>query len=399
MTVRTGLEILRDDNFKTLAGQRVGLMTNPSAIDRELNSAYRIFSTSHDVNLTALFAPEHGFMGASPDGEEITTSVDRHTGLPVYSLHGETFSPTAEMLKAIDVLVCDIQDIGIRYYTYPWTVSHILEAAGDYGVRVVILDRPNPLGGVVIDGPQLESAQVSFVGRFPVPVRHGLTLGELAQMINTRWNSTPADLTVIPCVGWRREQLWPETGLPWVIPSPNMPHLSTLWQYPGACLIEGTQLSEGRGTALPFEITGAPWLDPVLLADRLNGSEWGGGMGARFRPHTFQPFQSKWAGETCHGVQVYITDSARWHPIQVWLGLIITIRAMYPDHFGWLPIDPEAGIQHFDRLIGAAWTRRQIEADVEADKPAGAILARIAAEWADDCHAFELERRPFLLYD
>lgn len=399
MTVRTGLEILRDDNFKTLAGQRVGLMTNPSAIDRELNSAYRIFSTSHDVNLTALFAPEHGFMGASPDGEEITTSVDRHTGLPVYSLHGETFSPTAEMLKAIDVLVCDIQDIGIRYYTYPWTVSHILEAAGEYGVRVVILDRPNPLGGVVIDGPQLESAQVSFVGRFPVPVRHGLTLGELAQMINTRWNSTPADLTVIPCVGWRREQLWPETGLPWVIPSPNMPHLSTLWQYPGACLIEGTQLSEGRGTALPFEITGAPWLDPVLLADRLNGSEWAGGMGARFRPHTFQPFQSKWAGETCHGVQVYITDSARWHPIQVWLGLIITIRAMYPDHFGWLPIDPEAGIQHFDRLIGAAWIRRQIEADVEADKPAGAILARIAAEWADDCHAFELERRPFLLYD
>ena len=192
--------------------------------------------------------------------------------------------------------------------------------------------------------------------------------------------------------------LWADTGLPWVTPSPNMPHLSTLWQYPGACLIEGTQLSEGRGTALPFEIAGAPWIDALALADRLNGEAWAGGMGARFRPHTFQPFHSKWAGQTCYGVQVYITDPARWRPVEVWLGVIITIRALYPDQFAWLPSHPDTGTQHFDRLIGAAWIRRQIEADVEAGKPVGAILAQFAAEWADDCRAFEFERRPFLLY-
>ncbi len=398
MTVLTGLDVLRDDCFKALAGSRVGLMTNPSAVDRKLNSTYRLFSTASEVNLTALFGPEHGFAGAAPDAEQIASAMDPRTGLPVYSLYGETLRPSADMLSQIDVLVCDIQDIGVRYYTYPWTVSHILEAAGEHGVRVVILDRPNPLGGVVIDGPQLDAEMASFVGRFPVPVRHGMTLGELAQMINTQWTPTPAQLTVIPCEGWRREMTWLNTGLPWVPPSPNMPHLSTLWQYPGACLIEGTQLSEGRGTALPFEIAGAPWIDARALAERLNDEDWARGMDARFRPHTFEPFQSKWAGQTCYGVQVYISDPARWHPIEVWLGVIITIRTMYPDHFAWLPNHPDTGTQHFDRLIGTMWVRRQIEADVNAGKPVDAILAQFAAEWVEDCRAFEFERRPFLLY-
>lgn len=399
MTVRTGLDVLGDDDFKALAGLRVGLMTNPSAVNRQLDSAYKVLIEAPPVNLVALFGPEHGFAGAAPDGEQVAANVDPRTGLPVYSLYGETYRPTAQMLKNIDVLVCDIQDIGVRYYTYTWTVSHILEAAGEHGVRVMILDRPNPLGGVIVDGPQLDKGMSSFVGRHPVPVRHGLTLGELAQMINARWNPTPADLTVIPCAGWRRAMVWEDTDLPWVPPSPNMPHLSTLQQYPGACLIEGTQLSAGRGTALPFEIAGAPWIDPLVLAERLNAEAWAGGMGARFRPHTFQPFHRKWAGLTCHGVHVYITHPVRWRPVEVWLGAIITIRALYPDQFAWLPGHPDTGTQHFDRLIGAAWIRRQIEADVEAGKPVGAILAQFAAEWAEDCRAFEFERRPFLLYD
>lgn len=398
MTVQTGLETLRNDRFRALTGQRVGLLTNHSAVDAQLNSAYTIFADSPDVNLTALFGPEHGFAGAAPDAERVDTTTDPRTGLSVFSLYGPTLRPTSEMLQNIDVLVCDIQDIGVRYYTYVWTVSHVLEAAGAHGIPVVILDRPNPQGGVVIEGPMLDMNVSSFVGRFPVPVRHGLSLGELATLINTTWNPTSADVRVIPCAGWRRAMTWTATGLPWVPPSPNMPQLSTLAHYPGACLVEGTTLSEGRGTTLPFEIAGAPWIDGQALADRLNGDGWAADMGAGFRPHSFRPSASKWAGQTCGGVQVHITDSARWRPLDVWLGVIITIRAMYPDRFQWLPADA-GGIQHFDRLIGGAWIRRQIEADVHAGKDVRAILALLAAEWVEDCNNFALQRRGVLIYD
>jgi len=392
MNVQTGLEVLRAEGFKSLAGKRVGLMTNPSATDRQLTSTYQIFAESPAVHLTALFGPEHGFLGAAPDAEAIATTIDSRTGCPVYSLYGETFRPTADMLHNIDVLVCDIQDIGVRYYTYTWTVSHILEATGEYGMPVIILDRPNPLGGVMIDGPQLDLSQSSFVGRFPVPVQHGLTLGELAQMINARWNPTPADLTVIPCANWQRDITWEQTGLPWIVPSPNMPHLSTLRQYPGACLIEGTELSEGRGTALPFEIVGAPWIDALALADSLNNKTWAQKSGVRFRPHTFQPFQSKWTGETCGGVQVYLSEQSR--PLEIWLGVIKTIRALYPDQFAWLAEHPDTGHTHFDRLIGQTDVRQQINAGT----PAETLLDQWTAQWDADRRAFEQARRPFLLY-
>ncbi|MCD4686093.1 MAG: DUF1343 domain-containing protein [Anaerolineae bacterium] len=399
MTVNPGLEVLHDDQFRALAGQRVGLMTNPSAVDARLQSAYNIFAQSPHVNLTALFGPEHGFAGAAPDAAPVSSTTDPRTGLPVFSLYGATYRPTPEILDHVDVLVCDIQDIGVRYYTYPWTVSHILEAAGAHGVRVMILDRPNPLGGTIIDGPLLDMSMSSFVGRFPIPVRHGLTLGELAQMINTTWNPTPADLSVIPCVGWTRDQVWRDTGLPWVPPSPNIPQLTTLAHYPGACLIEGTQLSEGRGTTLPFEIVGAPWIDGMALAEQLNADGWTEPMGARFRPHTFIPTSSKRHGQSCNGVQVHITAPARWRPIEVWLGVLITIAALYPDQFEWLPTHPDTHSQHFDRLIGGRWVRRRIAADIQAGKETRAILAQLASEWGEDRHAFALQRRPHLLYD
>lgn len=388
MPVKSGLDVLSQQRFGALRGVRAGLMTNPSAISRDLASAYHILTRTPEVDIAALFAPEHGFAGAAPDAETIRHQTDRRTGVPIYSLYGDTYRPSADMLREIDVLVCDIQDIGVRYYTFAWTVTHILEAAGAHGVRVMILDRPNPLGGAQVAGPLLAPHLASFVGRVPVPVIHGLTLGELAQMFNALWNPTPAELVVIPCAGWQRRQPWAQTGLMWVPPSPNMPQLSTLQQYPGACLIEGTTLSEGRGTALPFEVVGAPWMDGDLLADALNGAGWGG---VRFRPHSFRPSASKWAGADCQGVQVHITDAAQWRPLQTWLGIIRTIHDLYPQDFGWLPLPTETGVYHFDRLIGAEIYRQHIDQ--------GRALDDLVAGWEADCQQFRQQRAPFLLYD
>ena len=381
--MKVGLEVL---DFSLLKGKRVGLLTNPSAIDQNLKSAYQIFATSDEVNLTALFAPEHGFVGAAPDAAKIEDTKDPLSGAPVFSLYGKTLKPTPEMLENVDVIVCDIQDIGVRYYTFTWTVSYILEA----GVEVIILDRPNPLGGLRVYGSPLDDHLRSFVGRFPIPPQHGMTLGELAKMINQTWNPNPCELTVIPCEGWERSMEFAETGLPWVPPSPNMPTLNTLLQYVGACLIEGTTLSEGRGTALPFEIVGAPWIDPLTLADTLNAKNW---EGVRFRPHSFLPSSSKFKGEYCNGVQVYVTDKTVWQPLHVWLGIIQTIAQLYPDDFAWLPPyspEVEPSIQHFDRLIGSEKVRQQID----DNQP----IEAITADWEALCQDFMQKREQFLIY-
>lgn len=383
--VKTGLENLRDQDFAPLRGKRVGLMTNPSAVHRNLTSTYDMLWRSPAVNLVALFAPEHGFAAAVADGEQITTQVDPRTQLPVFSLYGDSLRPTAHMLAQVDVLVCDIQDIGVRYYTFAWTITHILEAADEHGVEVIILDRPNPLGGERINGPGLDSALSSLVGRYPVPVIHGLTLGELASYVNTVHNPTPAQLQVIPCLGWRRDMLWADCALPWVAPSPNMPHLSTVQHYPGACLIEGTNLSEGRGTTLPFEIVGAPWIDGHRLAEFLNIQML---SGVRFRPHQFRPSASKWAGQDCGGVQVHITEGEHFAPIETWLEVIHAIRQLYPAEFAWLP--PHNGVYHFDRLIGSTRVREQIDAGEE--------MTTICSGWDAVGAQFRAERKPYLLY-
>lgn len=402
MSLHTGLDVLLADEFRALAGQRVGLMTNPSAVDAQLVSAYRRFADAHHagaVTLTALYGPEHGFSATAADGAHVASTTDARTGLPVFSLYGAALRPTAAMLEPVDVLVCDIQDIGVRYYTYLWTVSHILEAAGEHGTPVVILDRPNPLGGERRAGPVLDPALSSLVGRFPVPVQHGLTLGEMAALINATWNATPADLTVIACEGWQRADTWAATGRPWVPPSPSMAQLSTLAHYPGACLLEGTNLSEGRGTALPFEIVGAPWINAPYLVDYLHDSGWGEAVGAHARPHSFAPATSKWAGETCGGVQVHITDPARWQPIRAWLGVLLAIRRLYPDQFAWLPPDPASGIQHFDRLIGDAALRPQLDAYATApDRLLPDLIAELTATWPAAIRAFDAVRAPFLRY-
>ncbi|MAS37393.1 MAG: hypothetical protein CL610_25555 [Anaerolineaceae bacterium] len=390
--VRPGIDVLREDNFARLRGQRVGLMTNPAAVTHDLNSTYRLLTDAPEVSVVALFAPEHGFAASAPDAERIQHQTDARTGLPVYSLYGESYRPDAAMLHGLDVLVCDIQDIGVRFYTFAWTVTHILEAAGEQGVRVMILDRPNPLGGEKVAGPLLEPALASFVGRVPLPIVHGLTLGELARWFNAVWNPAPAELDVIRCAGWQRTMRWPETGLHWVGPSPNMPHLSTLWQYPGACLVEGTTLSEGRGTALPFEVVGAPWIDGLVLADVLNAMAWGG---VRFRPHVFQPTASKWAGQTCYGVQAHLTDIDHWRPVETWLGVIQVIHGLYPAPFGWLPpqtdgVEPGT-VYHFDRLMGSETYRHGIENGVSWE--------RLTAGWDADSQQFRRDVAAYLLYE
>jgi uncharacterized protein YbbC (DUF1343 family) len=268
--------------------------------------------------------------------------------------------------------------IGTRYYTFLWTISHIIEACGEAGIPILILDRPNPLGAAV-GGRGLEAAHASLVGRYDIPIQHGMTLGEMLSYLNTKHNPKPAELRVMAMEGWRREQFWHETELPFVPPSPNMPHPVTAYHYPGACLVEGTNLSEGRGTALPFEIVGAPFLDGVTLADALNAADL---AGIRFRAHSFRPSASKHTGENCEGIQAHITDLKTYDPLRTWLTVIREIRLSYPEQFEWRP--------HFERLIGSESVRHAIDAGAEVDD--------IMSAWDDYCSAFREDAREFLIY-
>lgn len=385
--MRFGIDRLIDDDFAPLQGKRIGLFSNLSAVNRDLLPTVEVLRLADAVNLVALYGPEHGFGGATGDGIEIATATDPRTSLPIYSLYGDTYRPTAAMLTDIDLLVCDIQDIGVRYYTFLWTLTHIIEACGEYVVPVLVLDRPNPLGGT-IDGGRLEPELASLVGRYPIPVQHGMTIGELATLINDQWNPHKADVTVYRCDGWQRNQTWADIGRSFVSPSPNMPNFTAAQHYPGACLIEGTTLSEGRGTPLPFEVVGAPTIDSWTLAETLNSLNLDG---VRFRPHQFQPTASKYAGELCNGVQAHITNANRYRPLTAWLTVIATIRHLYPDDFAWLPPYRAGGIQHFDRLIGDTRTRQLIDL--------GESINAITADWGTFRAEFKALAATYLLYD
>jgi uncharacterized protein YbbC (DUF1343 family) len=384
LTVYYGIDVLERNQFSILQGHRVGLFTNLAAVNRVLVPTYKIFSEANQVDLRCFFSPEHGLTGMVADGVAIDSTIDSSTGLPVYSLYGEHQAPSPDMLHDIDVIVCDIQDIGVRYYTFIWTLTYVMEACGATDTPLIVLDRPNPLGDN-LDGGPLDTGLSSLVGRFSVPIQHGMTIGELATMINAVWNPTPAQLTVIPCEGWTRDQLWLTTGRPFVPPSPNMPHVSTVQHYPGACLIEGTKLSEGRGTALPFEVVGAPFIDSMALADNINSL---GIAGAFARPHIFQPTNSKFNGQHCEGIQLHITDVDQFRPITAWLQILQIIRQIYPDGFEWLPA--HNGIQHFDRLIGAKETRRLLDDNT--------AIKDIVGEWDVFLAMFREQRANYLLY-
>lgn len=372
---RPGISALLDTGRDLLRGRRVGVLTGPSGVLPDMTASAGALLRAADVR--ALFGPEHGLLGAAAPGAHI--AGDKHSsGVPIYSLYGDQLAPTADQLADCDVIVCDIQDIGCRFYTYAWTLVLLMQAAAGAGVAVIVADRPNPLGGAV-EGPGVDADQRTLVGLHDVPIRHGLTLGELARLTNAEL-AIGCDLTVVPCEGWRRADRWAATGLPWTAPSPNMPTAATALVYPGACLIEGTNLSVGRGTALPFEWLGAPWLDAPALANTLNNAAL---PGVRWRPVAFQPCAAPYAGKLCYGVQPHILDADAFRPVLSGLVLLAAARALGDGQFDWLAA-------HFDRLAGSTRVRTAIDAGVPP--------AEVAAEWRPYEMAFRERVAPFLLY-
>lgn len=380
--VAPGLDVLLGPKRGLLAGKRVGLITNPTGVTVKLESAIDRMAQARDFKLAALFGPEHGVRGDAQAGAAVADRMDARTGLPAYSLYGTTRKPTPAMLAGLDVLVFDIQDIGARFYTYPWTLALVMQAAREAGMGVIVADRPNPIGGIRVEGPVLDPALASFVGAYPIPIRHGMTLGELALMMNTDFG-IGCDLTVVTCTNWRRPDDATQTGLPWVPPSPNMPTIDTAFIYPGTCLIEGTNLSEGRGTTKPFELIGAPFIDAHGLADRVNQRNL---PGAHFRPAWFTPSFSKFQGQLCAGVQLHITDRAAFAPVDAGIAILLEVARHHGKDFSFLPGNPP----FFDKLAGASWLREAITA--------GESLEAIKTRWQPELAAFKLKRARRLLY-
>jgi uncharacterized protein YbbC (DUF1343 family) len=380
--VSIGLDECAANPPAVLCGGRVGLLMNQASVDSRFRYAFDVLAESKAVRLGAIFSPQHGLWGEE-QANMIETPHGRHpplAGVPFYSLYSETRRPTAEMLRGLDALVIDLQDVGTRIYTYIWTVTHCLEACAAQGLPVVILDRPNPLGGVVIEGPPLDPEYASFVGRAPIPMRHALTIGELASHLNSSMHVS-ADLTVVPMGGWRRDMLWPETGLTWVPPSPNLPTFASALVYPGQVLLEGTNLSEGRGTTTPFEIVGAPFIEPFRLADALNeqvssapadaGTRTraacdtrAGLAGAVFRPIRFRPTFDKWAGESFGGVFLHVTDARSFRPYATTLHILAAVKRLWPREFAWRPPSYEYESVHMpiDILSGSSQLREWLDA-------------------------------------
>ena len=383
--IRTGLEILLASRIHLLKGLRVGLAMHPPAVLPDLTHAVDAL-LDIGIKVVALWGPEHGFDASEADGSVVEDGVDRRTGLPVYSLYGPIKEPTPATLGDVDVLVFDMQDVGARFYTFISTLFYVLRGTARAGKPVILLDRPNPINGLAISGPLVEPGFESFVGIAPLPIRHGLTTGELARYFNHTFD-LGADLTVIPMQGWQRSMWFDQTGLPWVPLSPGMPHLTTATVYPGMCLLEGTNLSEGRGTTLPFEIAGAPWLDGYLLARELNALEL---PGVRFRPIHFRPADSKHAHQTCSGVQVHVTARESFDPITAGLHLIADCQPQAPDPFAFLPSSWEGGKPHFDLLAGSARLRQGLAA--------GEPVSDLVKDWSEDLARFDVIRKEILLY-
>jgi uncharacterized protein YbbC (DUF1343 family) len=382
---RLGIEVLLQDRMDLIKNKRVGLITNPTGVDQGLNSIVDLLYHHPNVKLTALYGPEHGVRGSAQAGSYVEKYTDEKTGLPVYSLYGTTKKPTPEMLKDVDVLLFDIQDVGSRYYTYIYTLALAMEAAKENHIPIIVLDRPNPIGGTQVEGPVLEDKYSSFVGEYPIPVRHGMTVGELAMLFNKEFG-IGADLTVVKMDGWKRNMYYDDTPLQFIMPSPNMPTLDTALVYPGACLIEGTNVSEGRGTTRPFELIGAPFIDGADLAAKLNSYHL---PGVTFRDASFIPTFSKFANELTHGIQIHVTNRNVYKPFETGLYIVKTIHDMYPDHFQFRTPSSN-GISYFDNLVGNGSIRDGIEN--------GKSVEEMEASWKKDLDKFMKVREKYLLY-
>lgn len=387
--IALGLEVLLSEKTSLLRGARVGLICNPTTVDNNFRHAADLFRAHPDINLTALFGPQHGIRGETQDNMiEWEGFRDLRTGVTAYSLYGLVRKPTEEMLRDVDVLVFDIQDVGTRVYTFNYTMALAMQAARESGKRFVVLDRPNPIGGQGIEGNILESGHESFVGMFPIPMRHGMTVAELARMFNEEFK-LGCGLEIAPMTGYKRDFWFNDTGAPWVIPSPNMPTLDTTMVYPGAVLVEGTKISEGRGTTRPFEINGAPYADAHQLAEHLNNLNL---PGVHFRPHSFLPTFQKHAGTLCHGVQIHVCDRQAFKPVITGIALIKAFHDLYPNGFQWQepPYEYVYDRLPFDVIAGTAKLRGQIES--------GVSIEDIARSWEAGEKDFAERRRPYLLY-
>jgi len=387
--VATGLERVLGDRLDALAGKRIGLIGNPTTVDARLRHAVDLLAAHPGIDLRVLFGPEHGLRGDAQDMISVGEARDVRTGLPVHSLYGTdeaSLTPRPESLEGLDAVVFDIQDVGSRYYTYVWTMVLAMRACAAAGVAFVVLDRPNPIGGHLVEGGAIAPGYHSFVGLRSLPNRHGLTAGEIA-----RWaaheEKLDLALEVVTMSGWQRAMYYEDTGLPWIMPSPNMPTRDTALVYPGMCLVEGTELSEGRGTTRPFELAGAPFIDSDALARELADLP-----GLSARPLVFRPTFHKWAGQPCGGVQLHVTDREAFRPYLTGVAFLRAVRARWHERFAWRTKAYEfvGDIPAIDLLAGSALLREGIEA--------GAPLEELAATWADAEEAFRAERAPWLLY-
>jgi uncharacterized protein YbbC (DUF1343 family) len=387
--VKVGLDVLLLEQLSMLEGKTVGIVTNQTGIASSGEHIVDILSSIEDLSIGALYAPEHGIRGDLPDETEEASYVDQRTGIKVWSLYGEHLKPTKEMLENVDVLVYDIQDVGARFYTFISTMGLAMEAAAEHGKSFLVLDRPNPINGMTIEGPVIEKQFFSFVGQYPIPVRYGMTPGELARMIKGEgWmkDMDELDLKVIPMKGWQREMWFDETGLPWIRPSPNIPSILTAVVYPGLCLVEALNVSEGRGTMRPFEQIGAPWIDSYRLAESMNSNRL---PGIYFKPITFTPVSlphvapwNKFRDQDVIGLNLIITDRDKLRPVRVMVHLLITLKKLYPAELELL--------KNLERLIGIKSFRQSIE-NLRAPE-------NILAEWEPGIRAFEKARQKYLIY-
>ena len=386
MSTKLGLEVFLESQLDLVAGKRVGLLACPSSTDPLLRSSIDRLYAHPAINLTALYGPEHGIRGEAQAGLKVATTTDPRTGLPVYSLYGEAQSPSAASLAELDVIIIDLQDGGVRFYTYLATTLHVMRAAKASDIAVIVLDRPAPITATRIEGPILKRAYTSFVGPAPLPIRYGMTIGEVALLLNEE-EQIHCDLYVVPLTGWSRAMWYDQTALPFIPSSPNLPTLDAMTLYPGTCLIEGTNLSEGRGTTRPFEYIGAPFIDAESLADTLNALEL---VGVRFRPVYIVPTFSKYQGEVCAGVHVYVSDRERFQPVSAMLHALHIISSLYPTHFAWRAPWAEGGPMPIDLLWGSDSLRRHFDSDESLDA--------FIASWQPDRDIFLRLRERYMLY-
>ncbi len=388
--VQIGLDIFEKNWPKKLGGSRVGLVVHPASVNRKLEHAVDCFLKSRKIELKALFGPQHGIRGETQDNMiEWQGFKNKQTGLPVYSLYSHTRKPEPSMLKDIDVMVIDMQDIGSRYYTFIWTMELCMQACDEMNKSVVILDRPNPLGGILTEGTVLDMVYTSFVGQRPLSVRHGMTIGEIAGYFKNEFYPS-LDFHVIKMKGWRRKMCFDETGIEWVMPSPNIPTLNTAIVYPGMCLLEGTNLSEGRGTTRPFEIFGAPFIEPDILAKELKKFKL---PGVNFRPMYFQPTFQKYANKLCGGAQIHVINREKFKPFKTGVAIIKAIHDLYPEYFQWKqpPYEYEIEKMPIDILAGTDRLRKDIEN--------GKSIEHMEEWWKEQSFEFQRKvRKRFLIY-